>query len=195
MKIIINTYKFDYLYINKLIFIMNSNISDKHRNNAVNKLNEHINDLSKSRNIEKHIYNNLITYSSNNNIIRSWSNNIFINLYFSKIRSLYLNLDKASYINNNYLLDKILNNEIKPEDIPKLSVYDIYPDNWKDILDEKTKRDKLKYELKPEAMTDQYKCRKCGSRKCSYYEMLTRSADVPMTQFFTCLNCQNRWKM
>jgi len=195
MKIIINTYKFDYLYINKLIFIMNSNISDKHRNNAVNKLNEHINDLSKSRNIEKHIYNNLITYSSNNNIIRSWSNNIFINLYFSKIRSLYLNLDKASYINNNYLLDKILNNEIKPEDIPKLSVYDIYPDNWKDILDEKTKRDKLKYELKPEAMTDQYKCRKCGSRKCSYYEMQTRSADEPMTQFFTCLNCQNRWKM
>ena len=195
MKIIINTYKFDYLYINKLIFIMNSNISDKHRNNAVNKLNEHINDLSKSRNIEKHIYNNLITYSSNNNIIRSWSNNIFINLYFSKIRSLYLNLDKSSYINNNYLLDKILNNEIKPEDIPKLSVYDIYPDNWKDILDEKTKRDKLKYELKPEAMTDQYKCRKCGSRKCSYYEMQTRSADEPMTQFFTCLNCQNRWKM
>ena len=85
MKIIINTYKFDYLYINKLIFIMNSNISDKHRNNAVNKLNEHINDLSKSRNIEKHIYNNLITYSSNNNIIRSWSNNIFINLYFQKL--------------------------------------------------------------------------------------------------------------
>ena len=174
---------------------MNSNISDKHRNNAVNKLNEHINDLSKSRNIEKHIYNNLIIYSSNNNIIRSWSNNIFINLYFSKIRSLYLNLDKASYINNNYLLDKILNNEIKPEDIPKLSVYDIYPDNWKDILDEKTKRDKLKYELKPEAMTDQYKCRKCGSRKCSYYEMQTRSADEPMTQFFTCLDCDNRWKM
>ena len=195
MKIIINTYKFDYLYINKIIFIMNSNISDKHRNNAVNKLNEQINDLSKSRNIEKHIYNNLIIYASNNNIIRSWSNIIFINLYFSKIRSLYLNLDKSSYINNNYLLDKILNNEIKPEDIPKLSVYDIYPDNWKDILDEKTKRDKLKYELKPEAMTDQYKCRKCGSRKCSYYEMQTRSADEPMTQFFTCLNCQNRWKM
>jgi len=174
---------------------MNSNINDKHRNNSVTKLNEQINDLSKSRNIEKHIYNNLIIYAYNNNIIRSWSNIIFINLYFSKIRSLYLNLDKSSYINNNYLLDKILNNEIKPEDIPKLSVYDIYPDNWKDILDEKTKRDKLKYELKPEAMTDQYKCRKCGSRKCSYYEMQTRSADEPMTQFFTCLNCQNRWKM
>ena len=93
---------------------MNSNINDKHRNNSVTKLNEQINDLSKSRNIEKHIYNNLIIYAYNNNIIRSWSNIIFINLYFSKIRSLYLNLNKSSYINNNYLLDKILNNKIKP---------------------------------------------------------------------------------
>ena len=39
------------------------------------------------------------------------------------------------------------------------------------------------YDIKPESMTDRYKCRKCGSRKCSYYEMQTRSADEPMTQF------------
>ena len=49
-------------------------------------------------------------------------------------------------------------------------------------------------ELKPEAMTDNYKCSKCGSRKCSYYELQTRSADEPMTQFINCLNCNNRWK-
>ena len=30
-------------------------------------------------------------------------------------------------------------------------------------------------------MTDQFKCRKCGSRSCSYYEVQTRSADQPMT--------------
>ena len=65
----------------------------------------------------------------------------------------------------------------------------------KELLNAKSKRDKIKYELKPEAMTDLYKCRKCGSRKCSYYEMQTRSADEPMTQFFTCLDCKNRWKM
>ena len=65
------------------------------------------------------------------------------------------------------------------------------------IKTEKTeiKRDKMKYEIKPEAMTERYKCRKCGSRKCSYYELQTRSADEPMTQFFTCLDCKNRWKM
>ena len=54
--------------------------------------------------------------------------------------------------------------------------------------------DKLKYELKPEAMTNVFKCRKCNSRSCSYYEVQTRSADEPMTQFITCLNCNNRWR-
>jgi transcription elongation factor S-II len=106
-----------------------------------------------------------------------------------------MNLDKNSYIKNNYLLDKIKSGEIKSSEITNLSVYEIHPDNWKEIIEEKIKRDKMMYELKPESMTERYKCRKCGSRKCSYYEMQTRSADEPMTQFFTCLDCKNRWKM
>ena len=89
---------------------------------------------------------------------------------------------------------KINEIKIKPKDIAKLSVYEIYPDNWAELLDKKTKRDKLKYEMKPQAMTDQFKCRKCGSRSCSYYEVQTRSADEPMTQFISCLECGNRWK-
>ena len=56
------------------------------------------------------------------------------------------------------------------------------------------KNDKLKYELKTEAMTDMFRCNKCGSRKCIYYELQTRSSDEPMTQFITCLNCNNHWK-
>jgi transcription elongation factor S-II len=80
------------------------------------------------------------------------------------------------------------------DQIPLLSAYDIFPENWKDIIENKMKRDKLKYELKPEAMTDMFKCRKCSSRSCSYYEMQTRSADEPMTQFITCLDCGNHWR-
>ena len=173
---------------------MNSN-NDEYRNRSVDKIYEYVKDDIKSRNIEKSIYNYMIEYSKENNITRSWTNKIFFNLYFSKIRSICLNLDKESYIKNNYLIEQINNDKIKPEDISKLSVYDIYPNNWKKMIDAKIKRDKIKYELKPEAMTDQYKCRRCGSRKCSYYEMQTRSADEPMTQFFTCIECNNKWKM
>ena len=173
---------------------MNSN-NDKIRNNCVIKLNNIIKDEQLSRNIEKNIYNILINNAIENNINRKWSNKIFLNLYLSKIRSIYNNLNKDSYVKNYYLIDKIKNGDIKPDDLSKLSVYEIHPENWREIIDEKIKRDKMKYEIKPESMTERYKCRKCGSRKCSYYELQTRSADEPMTQFFTCLDCKNRWKM
>tara|TARA_B100000787_G_scaffold165898_1_gene150376 strand:- start:524 stop:1048 length:525 start_codon:yes stop_codon:yes gene_type:complete len=174
---------------------MGSNFNDKIRSKCVSKIDTIMDDLTTSRNIEKGIFNFIIDFSKENNINRKWENKIFYNLYFSKIRSIVLNLNKESYIKNDYLLKNIKDGTIKAEDVSNLSVYDIYPENWKKMIDDKTKRDKLKYELKPEAMTERYKCRKCGSRKCSYYELQTRSADEPMTQFFTCLDCQNRWKM
>ena len=69
-----------------------------------------------------------------------------------------------------------------------------FPENWKELIDEKFKREKVLYETKKEAMTDQFKCKKCKSRETAYYELQTRSADEPMTIFITCLNCGNRWK-
>ena len=127
-------------------------------------------------------------------IKRTWDNQLFKYLYISKIRSFYANIATNSYVNNTNFKKKILEGTIKIEQISELSVYDIYPENWAELLDKKIKRDKLKYEMKPTAMTDQFKCRKCSSRSCSYYEVQTRSADEPMTQFITCLDCGNRWK-
>ena len=51
-----------------------------------------------------------------------------------------------------------------------------------------------KYEPKLEASTDNFKCYKCKSKKCTYYQLQTRSADEPMTTFVNCLDCGNRWK-
>ena len=39
-----------------------------------------------------------------------------------------------------------------------------------------------------------FKCGKCKSKKTTYYQLQTRSADEPMTTFVTCLACMNRWK-
>ncbi|KAH9619246.1 hypothetical protein KSS87_021476 [Heliosperma pusillum] len=46
----------------------------------------------------------------------------------------------------------------------------------------------------PKATTDQFRCARCGQRKCTYYQLQTRSADEPMTTFVTCVNCNNHWK-
>tara|TARA_B100001094_G_scaffold325480_1_gene379875 strand:+ start:92 stop:622 length:531 start_codon:yes stop_codon:yes gene_type:complete len=171
-----------------------SNLKDKKRKHIVTYFNNIINDITISRKIEQSIYNYIIDLSKEKNIQKRWDNIIFTNLYNSKVISIYSNLKKDSYIQNNQLFDNIINEVISPKDIGTLSVYDIYPDNWKTLLNIKSKKDKIKYELKPEAMTNLFKCRKCGSRETSYYEVQTRSADEPMTQFITCLSCSNRWK-
>ena len=144
--------------------------------------------------IEKGIYNYVIETSKNKNIKRYWSNKLFREFYLNKVRSIYSNIKPDSYIHNEGFLKRIMDNEIDPEKLCSLNVYDIFPENWKELLDLKIKRDQIKYDLKPEAMTDVFKCRKCGSRSCSYYEIQTRSADEPMTQFINCLDCGNRWR-
>ena len=171
-----------------------SNYNDIIRSKYVEQINNVVCDEKLSRKIEKSIYNYIIKFSKEKNIQRNWNNRVFYKLYSSKIMAIYLNLDKNSYIKNEEFLEKIMKNEIKPCEIGNLSVQDIYPENWKDLLNIKSKRDKIRYELKPEAMTSLFKCRKCKSRETSYYEVQTRSADEPMTQFITCLNCNNRWK-
>jgi transcription elongation factor S-II len=173
---------------------MFDSIKDEIRNKHVLIIDTELCNDRLSRNIEKEIYNSTILHSKNKCMVRKWKNPVFKELYVSKIRSFYSNINKSSYVHNPNFKDKIQCGEIKVTDINKLSVYDIYPDNWSELLDKKIKRDKLKYEMKPQAMTDQFKCRKCGSRSCSYYEVQTRSADEPMTQFISCLDCGTRWK-
>lgn len=173
---------------------MNSSCDDKIRFSVVKMFEKLIDDKTLSLKIEKGIYNYVIRKSKEKNIKRYWSNINFKEFYLTKIRFVYSNIKKDSYIKNINFLKRIQSGEIDPEKICYMNVYDIFPENWKELLDIKMRKDKLKYELKPEAMTDVFKCRKCGSRSCSYYEIQTRSADEPMTQFINCLNCGNRWR-
>lgn len=171
-----------------------SNQTDTYRNEIVIKLNKQLDNIVISRNIEKNVYNYTIDLAKKKGIKRLWSNEIFRELYLSKIRSIYSNIDENSYVNNKNFKQNILDNKIDIDNISTLSMYDIFPENWSYLIEKKTKIDKIKLEFKPEAMTDQFKCRKCGSRSTSYYEVQTRSADEPMTQFINCLTCGNRWK-
>jgi transcription elongation factor S-II len=115
-------------------------------------------------------------------------------MYINKARSLYTNLKTDSYVGNVKLIQKIKQRKFDLENIADMSFPALYPEHWKQLLDEKFKREKMMYEDKEEAMTDQFKCGRCKSRKCTYYELQTRSADEGMTTFITCINCGNRWK-
>ena len=144
--------------------------------------------------LEESLFNYICDKSLQRKIIRKWDNQFFRKMYFNKARSLYTNLDKNSYVKNTYLINQIETGMIEIEKIPFMNYQEMFPEHWKRLLDEKYKREKLLYEEKMEAMTDQFKCGRCKSKKCTYYELQTRSADEAMTTFISCLNCGNRWK-
>ena len=107
---------------------------------------------------------------------------------------MYINLNKDSYIQNLSLIKRTSNPQFDLKNIASMSYQEIFPEHWKQLLDEKYKREAVIYEDKPEAMTDMFKCGRCKQRKCTYYELQTRSADEGMTIFITCVNCGNRWR-
>mgnify|MGYP001354587647 CR=1 FL=1 len=169
----------------------NENIRDLTRG----KLNIIIENDTISKRLEKGIYNFTIDNAEKENIIKKWNNNVFKNMYLQKAFSVYANLKKDSYIKNTRLLDRLKNKEFKPQELPYLKPTYTFPENWKDLIDEKYKRDKVLFETKKEAATDQFKCSRCKKNECSYYELQTRSADESMTIFVICLNCGKRWKI
>ena len=139
-------------------------------------------------NIEKGIFNWTIQHASKNNIVKKWSNSFFITLYIDRLRSVYINLKKPD------VSSAVISGNIKPQDIAFMSHQEICPDKWKQLIEDKKVRDKQKYEPNIEASTDNFTCNKCKSKKCTYYQLQTRSADEPMTTFVTCLECGKRWK-
>ena len=145
-------------------------------------------------NIEKGIFNYSIQKCKKKNIPCSWDHSMFTQMYLSRAKSVYANLKTNSYINNPRLLERVLEKEFYPHELAFMEPTRSYPEHWKEILDEKFKRDKYMYEAKSENYTDQFKCTRCKKKKCSYYELQTRSADEPMTIFITCLNCGKRWR-
>ena len=147
-----------------------------------------------SKKIENSIYNYTKQISKDRNILPLWHNKEFKSIYTNKSISLYSNIDNESYINNTMLKNKINQNKFDINKIAFMSNQQIFPSHWKKFLDERNKREKLMYEDVPEAMTDQFKCSRCKQRKCTYYELQTRSADEGMTTFITCLTCGNRWR-
>ena len=143
--------------------------------------------------VEMEIYNYTIEKCIETNIVPTW-NVLFRNRYINRSISIYTNLKANNYVKNEKLILRLLKDEFTPRELVYMKPHEQMPENWKELIDEKYRKDKVLYETKKEAMTDQFKCGKCKSRETAYYEMQTRSADEPMTIFITCLNCGNRWK-
>lgn len=113
--------------------------------------------------------------------------------YRTRIRSLCLNLrDKK----NPELRSNIVEGNISIERFCTMTSEEMASKELKNTIDEMKKENLFKAEGvgRTEAETDQFRCGRCKARKCTYYQLQTRSADEPMTTFVTCTQCDNRWK-
>ncbi len=158
------------------------------RTDIVKHIDSMIEEPTFARNLEIGIFNGTIQEAKRLKVITKWSNSYFVELYLTRLRSMLNN------INNPYIMNEIQNKTLKPEIMAFMTHQELDPERWKPFIEAKIKRDKVKYETKIVAATDTFKCRKCKSTECTYYQMQTRSADEPMTTFVSCINCGNRWK-
>jgi transcription elongation factor S-II len=176
---------------------MNRNITnpDQFRANVCNKLKillghilEEDQEDTTPINMEKGIYNYAIKEANTKKIVKKWDNPHFVQLYIDKLRSMYINLK------NPEILEHIKNGEILPQNVAFMTHQEYKPESWSDMLTKKMKRDESKFTNTIEASTDMFTCKKCKSKRSTYYELQTRSADEPSTIFITCLDCGKHWK-
>ncbi|CAK0776064.1 hypothetical protein CVIRNUC_004336 [Coccomyxa viridis] len=118
---------------------------------------------------------------------------LFTRMYLSKCRQVKDNIDPDSYIGNVDLRAKVLDGSIDIRSIPGMSPAELFPGRWSNLMEEKRKRDEVQYNYQPTATSGRYLCKRCGSRKISYYELQTRSADEGTSSFFTCIDCGAKW--
>jgi transcription elongation factor S-II len=139
-------------------------------------------------NLEKGVHNWALKEATNRRVVKKWDNPFFIQIYVDHLRSVYINLK------NDKLVKMVTNGDIKSHEIAFMTHQEMLPERWEELLKAKSIRDKHKFEENLEAMTDTFTCRKCKSKRCSYYALQTRSSDEPMTLFITCLDCGSRMK-
>ena len=148
----------------------------------------------KIRLLEKGIFDAAFNYALKNHVPRSWKSQIFIEIYRQIVRSVFCNIHPDSPVKNPRLLTRVIDGEFPLHDIPAMTAYEMFPEKWIELRDKQLQREQKILEGNKSRATDQFKCRRCNKRECTYYELQTRSADEPMTCFISCLNCGKEWR-
>lgn len=141
-----------------------------------------------ANNLEKGIHNWALKEASNRKVVKKWDNSFFVQIYLDHLRSIFVNLK------NTKLIEQIVSGEIKSQTVAFMTHQEMQPEKWEELIRIKCIRDKSKFETQIEACTDTFTCRKCKSKKCSFMQAQTRSADEGITTYVQCLDCGCRWK-
>jgi DNA-directed RNA polymerase subunit M/transcription elongation factor TFIIS len=142
-----------------------------------------------STNLEKACYNYAIQEASKRKIIKKWENHLFTQIYIDHLKTIHFNLQ------NPEILQKIRGGELSPQTFAFMTHQEMNADLWKTLIERKIRNDANKFNNTIQSSTNLFKCKKCGERNCSYYELQTRSADESTTIFVSCLSCGANFKI
>jgi len=150
-------------------------------------------DVVNASRLEKALFNWSVRTCRNDRIPMHWDNPNFRHRYTTKALSMKFNLTNPQ---NPSLLPKLLSGEMKFSEFAHAHPYVIFPGHWDPIFERvaaKQLRKQLTHDI--DAVPDgAFQCSKCKSKKSTYVELQTRSADEPATIFVQCLNCGKRWR-
>lgn len=144
--------------------------------------------------LEKGIYTHCLNEGKTKKIRCVWENPEFLALYTIIAKRVISNLDNNSYVCNQRLQSRLKEGEFKSYNVASMTFQELFPEKWKEMEEHAMKREAKMLEVDKSMATEMFKCSRCQKRQCTYYEMQTRSADEPMTQFVRCLNCGKQWR-
>ena len=114
---------------------------------------------------------------------QQWENIKVRRIYCQKARSLIYNIKHSKT-----LKERIKSKEVSIDNLTKLSFEDMMPERYEEINKRRIKMETTQFNFE-----GLYKCEKCNSKKTTYYQLQTRSADEPCTTYIQCLDCMNTW--
>lgn len=122
----------------------------------------------------------------------AWDNHRYTNIYKHKFLSI-----QNSFKQNPELVQKIKTKKIKLIEFVNMTPEQLVPDGIRaKQLETHIHKELRKDYLAREATSQEgfFTCNRCKSKKTTYYQLQTRSADEPMTTFVSCFNCGKNWK-
>ena len=148
---------------------------------------------AKVKNTEISIQNWVYAHTASPTQNASWENPMYRWRYKQRVMSIIFNLRK-----NPALVEAIINTKtVNPAEVGRMTAEQLWPEGpmAKSIvkhreLDMQREMNKMKEDEDYEGLLT---CPKCKSRKTTYYQMQTRSADEPATNFCSCA-CGYRWR-
>lgn len=139
-------------------------------------------------NLEKSIFNHTVRNVDE----PSWENKWFSNMYKHKFLQIQYNMLKSPT-----LKQKIITKQLKTSEVVELKPQHLWPGGPTDkTIEDRIIKDLRKAYLAKENQNQEgfFTCNRCKTKKTTYYQLQTRSADEPMTTFVSCLNCGKNWK-